>query len=46
MRFLWPVAGYALRNHMHNGTTEEQFGVANVVEEGTTEEYRTHWKHV
>jgi hypothetical protein len=29
---------------MRNETAEEQFGVANVVEERTTEEYRTHWR--
>jgi hypothetical protein len=29
---------------MSNETTEEQFGVANVEEERTTEEYRTHWR--
>jgi hypothetical protein len=45
MRFLGPVTGYALRNYMSmcNETTEEHFGVANVVEESITEEYRRYW---
>jgi hypothetical protein len=44
LKFLGPVTGYALRNHTRNETTEEQFGVANVEEERTTEVYRTHWR--